>query len=71
MHTFVFFTGLQHGLFVVGLRYIKKVVHSKSQLVHLAHEIDIIYIDAVQTEVETPTLPSVYSFSLAMITPQS
>ena len=50
MHTFVLFTGLQHGLFVVGLRYIKKVVHSRSQLVHLANEIDIIYIGAVQTE---------------------
>ena len=68
------FTGLQQGLFVVGLRYIKKVVHSISHLVHLANEaneIDIIYIGAVQTEVRTQTLPSVYSSSVAMITPQN
>ena len=65
------FTGLQHGLFVVELRYIKNVVHSKSQLLHLANELDIIYIGAVQAEVGTPTLPSVYFFYVVMITPQN
>ena len=50
------------------------MVHSGSQLVHLANEaneIDIVYIGAVQTEVRTPTLPSVFSSSVAMITPQN
>ena len=47
------------------------MVPSKSQLICLANGIDIIYIGAVETEVGTPTLASVYSFSVTMITPQN
>ena len=66
MHTFVLFYWVTLGLFVVGLRYTKKVVHSKSQLVHLTNEIDIVYIGAVETEVG-----SVFSFSVAVIALQN
>ena len=73
MHTFVLFYWVTAWIICCWAE-IHKESGSFWESVHLANEaneIDIIYIGAVQTEIGTPTLPSVYFFSVAMITPQN
>ena len=65
MHTFVLFYWVTAWIICYW------IVHTESHSVQLANEIEIIYLGAVQTEDGTPTLPSVYSLSVAMIAPQN
>ena len=62
------FTELQYVLFVDELRYAGKVMHSNSQSVHMANEIDImVYLGAVQAAVRHQSYKESNSSHVAMI----